>query len=181
MLQNDVLRLIWDNDKEGYAIKELTLLSGQNPYSFSDTKGSYTILYSPEKPSSSKQTILNEKGAPIQFPEPEYYYLESKWKSSTTAVALNRAGEAFLFYPSSVRKKDNAVHFSNKNDVVVTDAIWQLDSKYKNDLLVTITIKALKAGFFLLQHLPYSMEMQTIFNGQQSPEFYKENPLTTIL
>lgn len=148
ILENDVLKLTWNHDKEGYVIKELTVSSGQNQYSFPGTMGSYTILYSSDKPSNVKQVILDEKGAPVRFPEPEYYYLESKWKSNTTAVALNRAGEVFSFYPSSFLKRDKSILFNNKNDVLATEAMWQLDPEYKNDILVTITLKALKAGFF---------------------------------
>lgn len=157
VLENEALRFTWNKAKEGYVMNELTLRSGGKLYSFSGVKGIYTILYTPEKPSNSRQEILNEKGLPIQFPEPEYYYLDSKWRSSTTAVALNRAGKAFLFYPSSVSQKNDVLHFTNKNSTFVTEARWQLDPRYKNDLLVNITIKALKTGFF-------SIATPTLFN-----------------
>lgn len=148
VLENGVLKLVWSRDEEGFVIKELTVASGKNQYSFPGTLGSYTILYAADKPSDAPQAIINAKGEPVKFPEPEYHYMKGRWKDNTTTVALNRAGREFIFFPASFRKKHNAIYFSSSNNICVTEAVWQLDPEYKNDVCVTVEIKALKAGFF---------------------------------
>ncbi len=148
ILENPVLQLAWSQTNRGYELTKLRTAIGNTWYSFSEPLGAYTVLYSAEKPDTSTQTISDVGGVPIHFPEPEYRYVTGKWKNATSSVSLNRAGEAFNFYPSSFHKKNGALEFAGKNEVSTIKSRWQFDPVYQNDIQIEITVTALQSGYF---------------------------------
>lgn len=160
-LRNGFLRLVWQASDSGYALRNLQVYNNSKWESLpgkATGAGGYTVLYSEQQPAKSSVPVFNEKGNAIHFPEPEYRYVTGKWEDATTPVALNRAGEKHSFFPGTAEAKGNSVVFKNEDAVSATTATWMFDKNYQHDVVVTISLKAKKNGYF-------SIETPSLVNG----------------
>ncbi|WP_018626553.1 hypothetical protein [Niabella aurantiaca] len=157
-LKNKNLQVSWSRGREGYAIQELKVFTGNDWYRFPEPLGRYTLLYSPEKPDTAALRVTDEHGKVISFPEPEYRYLIGKWRESTSAVALNQAGTAYSFYPGTGISRGDALVFKNTNAIAFTESVWQPDAANGNDIVVRFCVKARRNGYF-------SIATPTLVNG----------------
>lgn len=147
-LENGALRVSWVYTNQGYRLQQVLVNRSQNWRSLSGVLGQYTVLYSSGKPKMDAQEVKDENGREVQFPEPEYRYIIPTWKANTSAVSLNKEGEAVSFYPQQCRAEGNTLVFSQNTNVANVEATWKLDPVHTNDLRVTIRLTAGAAGYY---------------------------------
>ena len=70
---------------------EHTKTGREIPWGVAD--GSYSILYSKEKPSDTPLKITNQKGDSIVFVEQKMTHIKQKILRATSSVPMNRAGK----------------------------------------------------------------------------------------
>ncbi len=151
-LKNELLRIEWKNSDSGYVLCNLQAYNGFKWEAIAANvlgNSRYTILYDTHNPSAESWPGLNQQL--IDFPEPEYRYITDKWKDATTSVALNKAGESYSFFPKSAEISGDFVVFRNEDALSTTSSSWALDTRYKNDIVVTIKLKAKKSGYFSIE------------------------------
>lgn len=148
-LQNGHLRLQWEPTKDGYALKKLSVKKGGAWKTLAHPGGEYTLLYSATAPDKKPQPVYDGNGKQIRdFPEEKYRYIQSAWNQLTQAVALNTAGEAFYFRPSSATDNGDSLVFKAENAVAEITAVWRTDPSFPSDIQVRMTLRAKTAGYF---------------------------------
>jgi hypothetical protein len=147
-LENGGLRMNWVYTKQGYQLQQVQVNGQQQWRSLSAVSGQYTILYSKTQPGMDAQVIKDKKGVEVSFPEPEYRYIIPTWKANTSAVSLNKEGDAISFYPQQCRSEENTLVFSQQTDVADIEAVWKPDPVHMHDLRITIRLTARAAGYY---------------------------------
>ncbi len=148
-LANNSIRVQW-REKDGVLkIEEVSVSQKGRWAKLTAPSGEYTLLYSETKPSTESAETF-EKTTGGKFPEDAYHYQQTQWKESTTGVALNTSGQAFHFFPKTGAAKDNGLEFHSETDVAAISALWKIDPRFPNDILVTMTLNAKKKGYFSL-------------------------------
>ncbi|HEV7350902.1 glycerophosphoryl diester phosphodiesterase [Telluribacter sp.] len=147
-LNNSHLQVEWKASPQGWQIQRVAVLKGEKWNNDFTPSGEYTLIYSEEKPSGEAARGF-EKSTGGKFPEDNYHLQQEQWKESTTAVALNTAGKAYHFFPSSGKQLGkNHIRFVSETDVATLTTDWKLDEKYPTDVLVTQTLTPKKKGYF---------------------------------
>lgn len=149
VLANQALRLNWEDTGKGYQIKQLSVKGQQGWQALPDVLGQYTLLYSATQPKMDSE-LKDKDGKALNFPETEYRYIIPTWKANTSAVSMNKEGQAISFYPREYKKVGKTLVFQQNTDAAAIEATWQLDPVYKNDLRVSIRLTALKDGYYSL-------------------------------
>ncbi|WP_207508467.1 glycerophosphoryl diester phosphodiesterase [Telluribacter humicola] len=149
-LSNNHLRVEWKAGPEGWMIRQVAVKKGNKWDTELAPSGEYTLLFSEVEPSKESAGTF-DKSTGGKFPEDSYHYQQEQWKESTTAVALNTAGKAYHFFPSTGKMvgKDK-VHFRHETDVATIVTEWTLDPQFPTDVLVKQTITPKKGGYFSL-------------------------------
>lgn len=141
-LANDSVSLTWQQTSAGW---RLSKLSCSGVEAAPATRG-HSVLFSGRKPSTE---ALNpaEFGGEEGFPEAEYRYVIPSWKEATTAVALNRAGEEFVYLPGKIeRAGENALAMSYSADGFSVVEQWRLCGG--NDVCVRVRLRAGRDGWY---------------------------------
>ncbi len=148
-LSNSHVNVVWEKTAKGWEIKKLQVRRANEWVDSFVPSGEYTLLYSKEAPSKEpKEQFIKSTGG--KFPEDNYYYQKDQWKESTTEVALNTAGSAFHFFPSTASGGNNRITFQGETDVATVKAVWILDPDYPSDIKVELTLAPKKDGYFSL-------------------------------
>jgi hypothetical protein len=150
VLENGQIQISWTPEKNGdFRVNKVQVKKDSKWMDAAVPSGEYTLLYSESKPSSEPleafKTITGGK-----FPEDDYHYQQTQWKESITEVALNKAGTAYHFFPSSISMKQNEITLKKETEVGTVTSVWKTDPAYPSDIQVTMTMKAKKKGFFSL-------------------------------
>jgi hypothetical protein len=149
-LTNHALSLRWKTGPNGWQIHEVLVHSAAGELRLGTPSGEYTLLYSATKPSNDP---LNQSGSgqPDWFPKPGKRNLPWTWDEANSPVALNVAGEARSFYPTSAKREDDGAYvFSHQDELAEVSARWALDAEFPGDVRVTLTLTAKQAGWFSL-------------------------------
>ncbi|TWI82029.1 hypothetical protein LX66_5346 [Chitinophaga japonensis] len=149
-LHNRHLDVEWRQGQSGYRIVKAAVVAGNGHTPLAQPSGEYTVLYSARKPDSRPLRQQVAKRA-ATFPEPIYRYLIKRWDENLEPVAMNTAGKALHFFPATATQDgDTAVVFRYGNDTLQLTARWSLEARYPQDITVTLTLKALKPGYYAL-------------------------------
>lgn len=146
-LNNSSLRIGWENTNKGYQLKQLQVKGAKGWETIGHLNGAYTLLYSAEQP-QMENTLKDDNGKEILFPEPEYRYIIPTWKANTSAVSLNKEGDVISFYPNQYQKIGHKYVFKQQTNAGAIEASWQLDPVYQNDVRVSIKLTASKDGYY---------------------------------
>ena len=150
ILTNEKIHVSWiKGNNENWKVGKAQIKKGSQWVDVAVPSGEYTLLYSETKPSGEpKETFEKITGG--KFPEENYHYQELQWKETTTEVALNTAGKAYHFFPSSMTIKKNEIEFKKETDVATVISVWKLDPDFPTDIKVTMKLIPKKKGFFSL-------------------------------
>lgn len=148
-LHNQQLELQWQKQGKGYRLVKAGVTANGNHVSLAQPSGEYTVLYSADKPGTEPLRQQAGKRA-AAFPEPIYKYMIRRWNENLAPVPMNVAGKAIHFYPAAAKQQGNAVAFSYRSDTLQLTADWALDPAFPQDITVTLTLKAKKAGYYAI-------------------------------
>lgn len=149
-LSNSRVSLSWQQQEGGWRLQQARAAKGSDWLSAGLPSGEYTLLYSATRPDSTPVKIYHQ-GREVDFPEANFKYIRPTWLQVTRPVAMNTAGEAFHFLPEKgSRQGDNSLRFSHETPAATVQADWSLDETYASDIVVTLTLRAKKDGFFSL-------------------------------
>ncbi len=149
-VQNDRLRLAWQQMPAGYQLRQLAVKQNGKWVEMPNPSGEYTMLYAADKPSDKPDTPFNDIRGNV-FPGPSYHYQERQWAESTNPVSLNTAGQAIHFFPqTSQQTGKNNLTFRAETDAATVEANWSLDARFPTNVVVTQTLTAKRAGYFSL-------------------------------
>lgn len=149
-LKNQYLELDWEkNAKGGYFLSSFQLKRGNSQkLTLPIAQTQRTVLYTKDRPSDEPLALSDKNGGLISFPDTQYRYVIPNWKEATSAVSLNRAGEAHVYFPSLVEYDANAVRFFEKGELFEVEERWSLDSLFIHDIHVTIILTAKQRGYY---------------------------------
>jgi hypothetical protein len=145
-LTNDRLQLHWKQAADGWHATGVQVRVGGAWQEVGKPEGSYTLLYSEQKPDSTPTAFKTNTGVP--FPEPVYRYQQGFWKDATSPVSLNTAGEAVTGYPSDVNADGKRLVFTVDNAWASITASWALDERFPNDVVVEHQCVVKKPGYY---------------------------------
>lgn|GEM_PF-204405 len=148
ILSSATLQLQWNRSASGWQLQQLSVKKGATWTRMSGVSGEYTVLYTPQKPDSIPVTLYDEKGKKVSFPESHYRYTIPVWKEATLPVAMNTAGQAIRFYPSSLQEGNNELLFAQEAKEASITASWRMDTQYEGDVLVNMTLTAKQDGYY---------------------------------
>lgn len=147
-LENDQLKIQWQQTNNGYEIRSLHFKSAGHWKEVPRASGEYTYLYSHEEPAEKAvEKLFTIHGDP--FPGEEYKYLLAKWDERTRDVALNTAGDAVHFFPDkATRVGDQKIRFERQTPSARIQTEWELVSEYPQDILITQTVEIKQPGYY---------------------------------
>lgn len=148
-LKNETLELVWEKDIRGYVLQILKTKIGGEWRDMDIAKYQHNILYASTKPVSLPQKLYDNAGREIIFPDPQYRYIIPSWEQNITSVALNTAGTNIVYKPCTAEQiSDQKVQFSYENDLLRIVELWTLDSQYKGDICVTLSLYPKQEGYY---------------------------------
>lgn len=147
-LANKNIVLQWKNTGNGYQLTSVATTKNGQLRSLEHPSGEFTFLYSEQYPDTA--SLIHSLGKEVEaFPGSIYKYIVNTWRDNLRPVPMNTAGTAYHFFPAQVKKTGtNNIRFSNTTNVASISSTWALDGAHPNDILVTISLTALKAGYF---------------------------------
>lgn len=150
-LTNEQLELGWKKGVGGYTLETLKV-KGTNGWEIMEiAKYQHNVLYASSKPETAPQALYDNTGKEILFPAPQYRYIIPSWQQNTNAVAMNKAGENIVFYPSAVKRvSDTEISFRYENETMRITEKWCLDSLHQNDIKVDFILHSKKTGYYSL-------------------------------
>lgn len=149
-LENDYLKISWENSEGGWRISRVLLMSEGKWKQLPNPSGEYTLIRSevmpPKKSDFQHKTIVGG-----DFLEELYKYQYNLWNEQVSPVALNTAGEALFFFPDQAKQlsKDKVV-FKEKTAWGMVTITWSFDSNFPQDILVEEVFEVAKEGFYSL-------------------------------
>lgn len=152
-LRTQTVSLNWVNTREGWKLTRMehTKTGREIPWGVAD--GSYSILYSKEKPSDTPLKITNQKGDSIVFVEQKMTHIKQKILRATSSVPMNRAGKEYRLYPRQAERSGNALRFTAECPVGSLTAHWWPDPLFPDDIRVSLRFIPSRDGYFsLLAH-----------------------------
>jgi hypothetical protein len=145
-LTNELLQLQWKQEADGWHVAAVHVRVGNAWQNVGKPDGSYTFLYSAQKPDSTPTLFSTNTG--VQFPEPVYKYQQDFWKEATSPVSLNTAGQAVTGYPMQAEADGQRIAFGIDNVWANITASWALDARFPNDVVVEQRCIVKKAGYY---------------------------------
>jgi len=146
-LQNDRLRIQWQRSPDGWRISQVAVRQAGNWKPLAQPSGEHTLLFSATKPSETPvETFRTNTG--LEFPGEAYHYQRDQWKQTTSPVAMNTAGTAYHFFPTTGTKVQNGLRFRQETEVATVETSWSLDPRFPTDLIVEQTLTVKQPGYF---------------------------------
>ncbi|HRP06235.1 MAG TPA: hypothetical protein PLV87_15085, partial [Opitutaceae bacterium] len=141
-LQDEIVSLRWKETNAGWQMESVGVKSADcSVLSIGRPSGAYTVLYSKEKPDARPVKMTWEPAGGV-FPERGYRYLLERWDQVTTPAALNRAGEAMVFFPSKIEATRQGWRFSHEDECARVSATWSLHPEHAGDVRVEMVLTA---------------------------------------
>ena len=175
-LSNDKVKLSWTENEGKWIIESLEGKVNGQYSSFGTDLGEYSVLFDEIKPSTEPVAIV-ENGDTLDFPDDTYKLVKPDFLKATTAVTMNRAGEYHKFYPSKGYSDNGAVVFESNGSWGHYKAEWSLDGKYATDILLRITLKAGKDGYYSLPTPTLSYISEKDLQWGIVPGFFQGNAI----
>ncbi len=174
-LKNEQVDIVWKQTPQGWQVQKLAVKKGNKWNTDFTPSGEYTLLFSEQKPSTEAARTF-EKSTGGKFPEDNYHYQQEQWQESTTAVALNTAGKAYHFFPSSGKEMGkNHIQFTSETDVATLTTDWKLDEKYATDVVITQTLTPKKGGYFSVASPSIATLAETRMGWASVPGYFQGN------
>ncbi|MBN8822039.1 MULTISPECIES: glycerophosphoryl diester phosphodiesterase [unclassified Spirosoma] len=149
-LANEQVKIVWKNSAKGWTIGQVSVRKGTGWTALSAPSGENTLLYAAEKPSDKPDTTFRDITGAV-FPGEKYHYQQEQWAESTSPVSLNKAGQAFYFFPKEAKQTGkNSLQFQQETDVATIRTEWSFDPKFGTDVIVKQTVTPKKEGYFSL-------------------------------
>lgn len=142
--------LSWEKGEAGWQIKKLKFKEQGKTFQWGIPDGSCTVLYTPEAPDRTPETIVNRDGDTLRFDIDRFHCIVSSYRKATTPVALNRAGEAFRLYPHKMSRNGDTIRFESIGRPGALFTEWWADQRYPGDICIRMTFTAAKAGYYSL-------------------------------
>lgn len=149
-LTNDRIRIIWQQNSDGWQIKTLAIKRGEKWINVANPTGENTLLYAAEKPDPRPDTSFKTTTG-VEFPEPNYKYQIQQWQESTNPVSLNTAGKAYHFYAKDANQvSKNNIRFKHDTEIGSVTTEWSFDDRFPQDIIVKQTLSVKRKGYFSL-------------------------------
>ncbi len=146
-ISNDAVSIKWEKSKGVWVLKEFNALSPDaSSKAFGALSGEYSVIYSDVKPKFNDPVEIIENGEKVTIEPPAL----RRFNFITSPVPMSRAGVYDFFYPTAVKKTQDALIFSAKTDNGTYTATWRLSEKFSSDIDVELSFTASKAGFYSL-------------------------------
>lgn len=147
-LENGRIDIRWTRTADGWKLTRLRHAGGKE---WGAPDGRYTVLYSVEKPDAeTPQSVLDGKGDTVRFVEESFRNVLRNQRRAVTQVPLNRAGEAYAFYPHTAHSEGDSIRFSGRCPAGRLEAVWWLDERFPDDIRVRTTFIPDRAGYYSL-------------------------------
>jgi len=143
------LRLEWKKSANGWALSKLLFLNNGKWTNIQHPSGEYTLLYDEQKPPAQPDTIFKTITGKA-WPDTTYRYQVNGWRQATSPVALNTAGKAFYFYPSSAKQSNNSIIFTSETPVATITSTWRIDDTYSGDIIIEQKLQCKQEGYYSL-------------------------------
>lgn len=149
-LENDHLKISWENSDGGWRISQVVLKSDGRWKPIPNPSGEYTLIRTEEMP-PKKSEVQHKTIVGGDFLEEVYKYQYNLWKEQVSPVVLNTAGEALFFFPDLAEQlsKDEVV-FKEKTDWGTIIITWSFDPTFPQDILIKEEFEVTKEGFYSL-------------------------------
>lgn len=149
-LANNHVKLSWKQTATGWVLGQVAVRKASGWVTLPAPSGENTLLYTTQKPSDKPDTTFTDiTGQP--FPGPAYHYQQSQWAESTNPVSLNKAGQAYFFFPKQATQQGkNALMFRQETAVATIQTEWSFDPAFPSDVVVKQTLTPKQEGYFSL-------------------------------
>ncbi len=149
-LRTPTVKFLWQNTPDGWKLSVIQHTKNGKTIPWGVPDGSYSILYSKEKPSDQPLKITDHKGDSIPFVEEKMTHIKRKVLQATSSVPMNRAGEMYRLYPQHVERTGDLLRFSSQCSIGNLIAEWRPDPQYPDDIRVTLQFTPSCDGYFSL-------------------------------
>lgn len=144
-VRNKDIEIRWKQTGEGWKIQQVR---GRRGRTWGRADGSYTILRSDVLPSTEPETIVNRGGDTMNFDIARFHYIAKDFYKATSSVPMNRAGEAFRFFPQKGWEEGGRVFFEDENESGRIRTTWSPDPDYPGDIRVKTVFHPAKEGYY---------------------------------
>jgi hypothetical protein len=147
-LENGRITVRWNKTNEGWKVSAVAVKKGDKWVKTGQPSGEYTFLYAAEKPNEAPDTsFTTNTGA--NYPEKSYIYQQKTWSESTNPVSLNKAGQAYHFFPEKgFQQGASQLVFEHNHPLGKVKTTWKFDPLFPTDIIVTQTIAVGTSGYF---------------------------------
>lgn len=151
-LKNDKLHLTWAKQAGGgYRLESLRLADGTAAgIALPMATHQRTLLFSAHKPATDPIALLDQQGRQILFPDTVYRYVTPIWKEATSPVSMNVAGQVYTYQPELLKASPDQLQFRKEDAGFSLQESWSLDTNFPNDICVTMTLVAKRAGYYAM-------------------------------
>lgn len=172
-LTSGTFRISWRETPQGWITDRFETVDGARPIPWGQADGSYTLLYSAEKPSDKAETILNRGGDTLRFDIERFRFIYPTYCKATSSVPLNRAGEAIRMYPHHCAQQGDTVCFTAKHDAGIWEAFWWADLRNPGDICVKQRFTASRSGYYSLSSPSMAVLAEEDLAWGQIPGFFQ--------
>lgn len=148
-LRSKHLELGWEKDGPVFKLGAIHFSVGGAAIEMKDElSGSFTFLYSKEKPDADSGLAVNTvAGEP--FPGEKYRHYNKNWNAATSPVGMNTAGIAFQLNPTVIRVEAGKAFMTVENDHARITSVWSIDDyEGGSDLQIQMVIEARREGYY---------------------------------
>lgn len=140
----------WQKSGEGWKPRKMELRNEGQTFVWGIPDGGYTVLYTPERPPTEGEIVVNRGGDTLYFDIDRFHCIAPSYRKATSSVPLNRAGEAFRLVPQEMHRSGDTLRFEATGEPGRLTAEWWADAAHPGDLCVQMTFTAARAGYYSL-------------------------------
>lgn len=140
----------WQKSGEGWKPRKMELRNEGQTFVWGIPDGGYTVLYTPERPPTEGEIVVNRGGDTLYFDIDRFHCIAPSYRKATSSVPLNRAGEAFRLVPQEMHRSGDTLRFEATSEPGRLTAEWWADAAHPGDLSVRMTFTAARAGYYSL-------------------------------
>ena len=140
----------WQKSGEGWKPRKMELRDEGQTFVWGIPDGGYTVLYTPERPPTEGEIVVNRGGDTLCFDIDRFHCIAPSYRKATSSVPLNRAGEAFRLVPQEMHRSGDTLRFEATGKPGRLTAEWWADAAHPGDLCVRMTFTAARAGYYSL-------------------------------